>query len=364
MKKKIPRAKQATYFYALSLVVGFCTLLLAIWLGVRFLGNKKITRTIPVELPSIVEPGAIYPPCEFMRLLDGACVQTAEEKNPALIGVMIENARDAWPLRGLSSASVVYEAPVESDIPRFFALYPVATEVLAVGPVRSARPYFVSWAKEYPGSVYAHVGGSPEALQLLENTDELIDLNEMTRGWYFWRDEERSMPHNTYISSKLWQKAAQTYEAEAPKEIGFVFERREPCQKRCTKEIFIDWGASVYDVTWKYVTSSGKYVRVQGSGREAHHPEADLEAGTVIIQTVPVAVLDAVGRKGISTVGTGRAEIFAFGERIVGTWRKEAEGEPTVFEDAGGKIISLAPGPVWVEAVSSRVTVTSSISGE
>ena len=58
-------------------------------------------------------------------------------------GVMIENYVDARPQTGLDKADIVYEALAEGGITRFIAIFHDNIPTVA-GPVRSARPYFVS----------------------------------------------------------------------------------------------------------------------------------------------------------------------------------------------------------------------------
>jgi len=72
---------------------------------------------------------------------------TWEARRPLL--VMIENHEDARPQSGLSKADIVYEAVAEGAITRFMAVFYCGTAAYSyegdydVGPVRSARTYFV-----------------------------------------------------------------------------------------------------------------------------------------------------------------------------------------------------------------------------
>ena len=79
-------------------------------------------------------------------------------------GVMIDEHTDARSQSGIDQAFLVIEAPVEAGIPRLLSFFSEAQDVKKIGPVRSARPYFLDWAKEF-GALYAHVGGSDEALE-------------------------------------------------------------------------------------------------------------------------------------------------------------------------------------------------------
>ena len=64
-----------------------------------------------------------------------------EKRRP--LAVMVENHTEARPQSGLSSADVVYEAVAEGGISRFMALFYCNLSDTQVGPVRSARTYFL-----------------------------------------------------------------------------------------------------------------------------------------------------------------------------------------------------------------------------
>jgi len=67
------------------------------------------------------------------------------------IAVMIDDLAAARPQSGLSMANIVYQAPAEGGIPRYMALFQTQAPA-AIGPIRSARLYFVAWAEEWaPG---------------------------------------------------------------------------------------------------------------------------------------------------------------------------------------------------------------------
>src|SRR5690606_10910048 len=86
------------------------------------------------------------------------------EYQESVISVMVDNFFAARPQHsGIRSASVVYEALAEGGITRLMLVFPYQ-EITRVGPVRSARDYFVDLAEEY-GGIYAHAGGSPLALE-------------------------------------------------------------------------------------------------------------------------------------------------------------------------------------------------------
>jgi len=100
-------------------------------------------------------------PTTVASTLSGLQVDKSVNQRP-VTGVMIENSPDARPQSGLDQASVVFEAIAEGGITRFLTLFQ-DTQPDYLGPVRSARPYYVQWCMGFDCSL-AHVGGSPEAL--------------------------------------------------------------------------------------------------------------------------------------------------------------------------------------------------------
>ena len=118
---------------------------------------------------------------------------------------MIENMVTSRPQSGLDRANLVYEALAEGGITRFLAVFASGEEIEKIGPVRSARTYYLDWAKEL-SAAYIHVGGSPEALRLIPQYD-ILDLNQFYNSPNFWRAKERAAPHNLYTSSELLARA-------------------------------------------------------------------------------------------------------------------------------------------------------------
>jgi len=76
---------------------------------------------------------------------------------------MIENHLDSRPPSGLSRADVIYEAVAEGGITRFLTVFycGVASEDVRIGPIRSARIYFLDFASEYGDKpLFVHQGGA------------------------------------------------------------------------------------------------------------------------------------------------------------------------------------------------------------
>lgn len=300
---------------------------------------------------------------KYFSKLDGRGVKDVEEEAPRIVGVMIDNHPEAWPQRGLSQARVVYEAPVEGGITRFLAIFDNAQMVEKVGPVRSARPYFIDWLKEYGDGLYMHCGGSPAALALLGNAD-IFSANEYYKGSYYWRDEARQAPHNLYTDSEEWQKFILKYGADrsARDWEGWKFKRDiknieeiKDIEGDSVKRVKIKYRPE-YDVEWVYNLESNRYERWQ-NGQKMLDADMPVTAENVLIQSAAVEILDDIGRRGIETVGEGEARVLLLGKLIRGSWRREDLNSRTRFYDKDGKEIELIPGQTWVEVVPRNMEI-------
>ena len=355
-KKLSPRLR---YIYIVATVVFLTGVGLLIWFGAgAFFGRLTAAERAALDSTPAAAPSEAL--CVYRRRVNGACVPSALGVDPELVAVMIENSRDAWPLSGLSEAAVVYEAPVEGNVPRFLAIYVGDDPVTAAGPVRSVRPYYVDWVSEYGDIMYMHVGGSDEGLERMDAAN-VFAINEFYRDGYFWRSGERPRPHNTYTSSRLWQKARKDYgeyhESEAYD--GWLFAERRPCgsasnsdvNEECVSEITAAFLSPTYDARWVYNTSTEKYSRYQNKELQTDPDGAAIAADTVIVQRVRAAVIDEVGRKRLDTIGEGEVTVFRNGYAIPGRWRKASRKDRTQFYDENDQLIPLQSGKIWVEVL-------------
>jgi len=355
---KIFGLKQEQCLYILSAITTITALVLLIWFSWGY--YKK--HHLDVDKKSKKDKVSQKRKCEQRRKLDGACIKdTKFKKSPKLIGVMIENHIESRPSLNLSEARVVYEAPVEGNISRFLALYTKNQSVDKVGPVRSARPYFVDWVREYSDVMYAHVGGSPSALEYIKKIS-LNDLDQFSKGWHFWRSKNRDQPHNVFISSKLWNKALEEYsELYKDKEYkGWKFGQVDSCGNAtstdCISEVKVSFSEPYYSATWNYNTTSKKYERYQ-NGKPHQDKDGDqIQVDTIILQHVDTQVVDEIGRLDMDTVGQGKAEIFMKGNRIEGKWNKKNKNSRTIFKKDGEEIL-LQGGKIWVEVVNNKTSV-------
>lgn len=288
------------------------------------------------------------------RYFDGVCDEDGiYEKR--MVAIMIENHSGARPQSGLADAAIVYEAPVEGNFTRFMAFFPLDADVKKIGPVRSARPYYLDWAEEFGKPMYMHSGGSPDALDEIEKR-EMFDMNEFYRGWYFWRDEARYAPHNLYTSSELFRSAWDKYgEVGLFATSSWKFDEGAACTNDCVKEIDVVFSHPNYNVTWKYSTSTNMFERYQAGKKHVDADGRAIVADTVIVQHANSLVLDSIGRLMIDTRRAGEATVFTNGKAIEARWGWDDDTQKTRwyvgrdFNEEVGAEVALKPGKIWIE---------------
>ena len=275
-----------------------------------------------------------------------------------VVAVMIDDHPDARPQSGFNDASVVWQAPAEGGIPRYMLWFQDAVPP-SVGPVRSARLYFLAWAAEWD-AVYAHVGGSPQAMQLLrqQGQGQLIYNADEFRwgGVYFHRTKDRFAPHNVYTSGKelytLSRRLGAKNQAMKP---AWRFAPDRPMVLRPeggTITTVYPWNT----ITYRYDRKTNTYRRsVSGEKRQTDRGrKAFVAPKNVIVMTMSFGPLNDGSKKHrleAQFTGTGTAWIATNGTTIKGTWRKRSMTDPTRFYDASGKQVQLTVGQTFVQVM-------------
>jgi hypothetical protein len=295
--------------------------------------------------------------CGFNNILTGLCVNSKEDEKIWPVALMIDNNPDAWPQYGISKADLVYSTLVEGGATRFMAVF-TSKQLSKIGPVRSARPYYLTWAKGI-NALYGHSGGSAEAIQKIKQYG-ILNLEEATNYGpkYFWRDDVGGYyaPHNLFTSSSRLEKARQDFELfdQELEYMKWFFSSRPTLGEESGVDINIDYSPGVlFDVSYEYSTSTNMYLRYQN---EAPHMDAlnnsQVLVKNIVIQFVPEEEhLDVEDRLRIDTIGQGDSWIFINGKKIEAKWTKEDVSFRTKFYTLDDKDIIFTPGNVWVEVV-------------
>ncbi|GAB4125760.1 MAG: DUF3048 domain-containing protein [Roseiflexaceae bacterium] len=292
-----------------------------------------------------------------------ALTRGALAKRP--IAVMIDNHPNAYPQAGLDKATIVFEALAEFGITRFMAVYApgVSPEASQIGPVRSARLYFVQWAMGFK-AVYAHAGGSPQALELLNTTSDVVNLDALKRngGAYFSRSSKRSAPHNLFTSSVALDKAAAAFNATdlSDAEVGYLYKADAPATPTANRVDYF-FLSKQDPVAWTYDAASNSYLRLR-RGKAANDSVTGKQLITknvVIIEVQERKIAgDAKGRIEQDVIGSGVGKLFQDGQVIEITWKKETASSPLRFYLADGSEAQFNSGQIWIAAVPAIGNVT------
>ena len=314
------------------------------------------------------------------------------------MAVMIENHKEARPQSGLSSADIIYEAVAEGGITRFMAIF-YCKDASPIGPVRSARIYFIKLLEEYGNyPLYAHVGGAncdQETGSGCANgakADALGKINKLGWSLYndlnqfavpfpnFWRDYERlpnvATEHTVYTSStKIWDYAKTKRNLTNVDEEGVAWDKNfikwkfaddEKLEARGTtnKISFSFWSSfkSDFAVDWNYDKTTNSYSRVNGG-----KPHLDKDTGKQL-QAKNIVIIFADespandGYEGghilYDVVGSGDALVFQNGQSITATWKKADEESRMKFYNSNEKEVEIVKGQVFIELLPTGNKVT------
>lgn len=272
-------------------------------------------------------------------------------------GVMIENSVFARPQSSLDQAGIVYEAVAEAGITRFLALFQ-DTKSEYIGPVRSARPYYVQWCQAFDCAL-AHVGGSPEALNDIKQW-KVKNLDQFVGGAYFHRVNSRYAPHNMYTSQDKLSEYEKLRGYTSSDYTGFEHLLKEPkvaTANITTTSISFNYPGTAYDVHYTYQPKTNDYVRYEGG-----QPHKAADANGALHQITPKVVIGLVAPyslKGDSyhsdynTVGSGTIFVFQNGTYVKGTWSRASRDANFVFKDANGQALKLTPGQTWISVLAN-----------
>jgi hypothetical protein len=236
----------------------------------------------------------------------------------------------------------------------------------AVGPVRSARYYYIAWAAEWR-AMYAHAGGSPQAQQTLRQKGggQLVYNADQFR-WgnsYFWRVSDRYAPHNLYTDGEHLRKLANSVKAkDGAMEPAWTFGPDLP-------EIYRPRGGRI-EVSYPYNTISYRYDWLTNSymrgvtGQEKQRDAADggrVHPKNVVIILMRFGPLNDGGNKNsleADVVGSGTAYNSTNGTTIKCTWRKKSLTDPTLFYDENGDPVTLTVGQTFVQVMRTGTNVS------
>lgn len=281
--------------------------------------------------------------------LTGNEVSEDVAKRP-ILGIMLENSKEARPQTGLDAAGIVFEGVTEGGITRYLALYQEDMPK-DVGPARSLRPHFLNWAMGFDASI-AHVGGSSEALELAEERDAK-SLNQFKYSEPYYRDDSRRAPHNMYAKTEDLQELQKDQSHEKSDFNDIPRSQDQPTQTPQAEKITINFSSSLYQAQFRYDTVSNSYTRYLAG--EPHIDKATDKPITVknliVIRTDPQP-------NGVDAIGSGEAVVFKDGAATEVRWEKSNYNSRIIILDNQNNEVALNRGDTWIAALDEGKQLT------
>jgi hypothetical protein len=268
------------------------------------------------------------------------------------IGVMIENYPDARPQSGLSNADLVYESVTEGGITRFLAFFQ-CQNAATIGPVRSARIFFIDWIHEL-SAFYAHCGGNLNALARIKS-DGIMDLDQFANGAYYWRTS-RPAPHNLYTSIDKLRAAASSkkYSLTSDGFTSWIFKDDPKLADRpqTPMNVKVNFSSASYLVQYSYNIATNDWTRKTAGVIDTDAATGQpIKVKNVIVQFASITP-GPENSVDIQNIGSGNAIFFIDGQATQGTWTKTTVNDRTQYKDSNGLDIKFDRGLIWVEVVN------------
>ncbi|KYO65173.1 DUF3048 domain-containing protein [Thermovenabulum gondwanense] len=275
--------------------------------------------------------------------------------------VVIENEKKSRPQSGLYKADVVYEVLAEGGITRFLALYLSydPEKDLEIGPVRSARPYLIDFAKNY-GAVFVHYGGSPQAYSYFKEDKKFPHIDGIYDNITFYRQKERPAPHNAYTSMDKIVSTANRLNLHKDVDIKpFEFSDAESDINndfQTAEKVEIPYNNS-YKVTYIFDKNEGIYRRFMNENIHADkNTNNPITTKNLLILYMNTKVIDKVGRLTIETYGYGNGFYVFNGKCVKIFWERKEDGNLKLLSQ-DKKNIKLRKGNIWIQVVPQNTKI-------
>lgn len=300
--------------------------------------------------------------------LDGSPISKDEKTiqifkgNDRPIAIMIDNHKDAWPQASLQKAYMVYEIIVEGGETRLMALFK-GVDADKIGPVRSARHYFIDYAMEND-AIYTHFGESPQADSDIKkyNVNEIDGIAE--DGTTFWRVKDKAAPHNAVTSIEKLLSSAKNKKYRTTSTEKSVL-------NYVTDEVNLEDGQGAVSVTIphsdlqtvKYVYDEEKKVYeryARGIEQADWQTKETVTTKNIIItfcENYTLTDKENKGRQGLKNIGTFDGYYITNGKAIKIKCIKNARDEKTKYQDLEGNEIKVNDGNTFVNICPTNAKV-------
>jgi len=324
------------------------------------------------EYPDDTDPGIMRPPMRWddvfleenrfewpaSRLTGLDIYEDAYFRRP--LAVVINNIHMALPQSGITSADIIYEVLSEGDVTRLVGIFQSDIPD-KIGPVRSARDYFVDFAFNHD-AIFIHHGASPGGYTRIRGS-RINSFDGMAwEGILFWRDRTfpywarntgtRALEHSSYtgwhrIEPQLYERGTRAIIDENPA-YGFAFGEITAPPAGEASRVVVPFSPA-YIRTFIFDADTGLYL---AENRDGPHLDAlnqqQLAAANILVQFTTQRVVDGEGRRTVQTIGSGSGYLVTRGNYYPLTWEKDDLTTPTRWYFEDGEPLVLSPGVTWI----------------
>ncbi len=270
------------------------------------------------------------------------------------IACTINNIIDAMPQSSVEKADVIYEMLEEGGITRLLCIFTDYDDLEKIGPMRSARYYFLRKAVEHQ-AVLVHWGRADNILPDFDNYPgvEHVDFNFEAGGF---RSDDRPAPHNAYVSGATinnWRKN-QVFQIDKNENYKKMF--------HFNNEDTVPDGEDANKITtafnegrkpwFEYDPELKLYKRFQYG-----EPQIDKESGNQLMFKNVIIIFtyhglcagdNPSGWIDIELVGGGDGYYASDGKIIPIKWKKDGYTDVTQYYTTDGEKLTINPGKTWI----------------
>ena len=279
------------------------------------------------------------------------------------IAVMIDNNINAMPQAGLIEADIIYEIIVEGGESRLMLILQ-DKDLDKIGPIRSARHYFLDYALEND-AIYVHYGWSPQAQADITSlgVDNINGIYESSTS--FWRVDDKYAPHNAVTSTENILEIAdrQGYRVDREKDnvLNYVVDEVELDDGEVANTVTIPYSSGNV-VEYEYDEDLKEYVRYSRGEKQVDWDTGEtVTTKNIIIEKARNSTLDDGSGKGRQTLDN-LEELDGYyitnGKAIEITCDKTSRSGQTVYKDLEGNAIDVNDGKTFIQICPLDAEIT------
>lgn len=267
------------------------------------------------------------------------------------VAIMINNIGEAMPQSGIGQADVIYEMVVEGGITRLMAVFSDYSGLEKIGPVRSARQYYVRAADQLD-ALFCHIGTSTLADEELASSGiHHMDGMSAVGNYFIYRDDSRVAPHNAYTSEDGLNEARNTTGYSNTHSFDY-----EPMFSFNSKVKELENGKSASKITTAFSTNRAPWFEYKEEDHQYYRfqygeEQIDDQTGEQLhFQNVLILFAETYSVDGylmeVVNNASGDGYYATNGSYIPITWKYES-GTIHYYTESGDKLY-MNPGKTWI----------------